>query len=284
MKSELPGLSLDDVKVGDVLLSCGRARFSQAIQLLDGGDYSHAAICVGMDSGSEPLIIESTRNGVEENPLKPDITGQKYVDVYRFKSDSGKHFGAARWPSEPVIHRANFYKDQKTRYAFNQLYLMSILIFVRKAPVGKLGKATLRYCLDQMVRFYKKDWNKQKELVTCSEMVYRCFYEADAGPNGKYGLTIRITIAPGGKLIKSITDKSTIADPALDQKTDALLQEAKALFMQTKAGSVNPSQPFRPAQPIVQSKAPNPNVNANLVTPGDLQKSPNLELLGRLRR
>ena len=65
MKSEIPiqkpPITLNDVKKGDVLLSCGRAKYSHAIRLLDGGDYSHAAICTAIDAKDGTKIIESTR-------------------------------------------------------------------------------------------------------------------------------------------------------------------------------------------------------------------------------
>jgi hypothetical protein len=287
MKREIdiqkPEIMLNDVKKGDVLLSCGRAKYSHAIRLLDGGDYSHAAICTDLDVKDGPKIIESTRIGVVENPLKPDITDQEYVDVYRFQSDTGETFGSAAWPSQPVIRRANYYRDQKTQYAFNQLYLMSILIFVRKAPIGKLGKANLRLFLDQMIRFFKENSERRKKQVTCSEMVYRCFYDADAAPKGKYGLTVRVTIGPDRQLIKGLQSSSREIHPELDGDTQRLLREAEDLFLQNQSGLRDEFAPVGQPHIILGAKAPNPNVNADLVTPRDLQMSPNLKLLGRLR-
>ena len=137
-----------------------------------------------------------------ENLLKPDITKQKYVDLYRFKSDTGKSFSSDEWPADPVVQRANFYKDQGAAYALNQLYLMSVLVFMRKAPIGKLGRANIRYWLDRMIRFYKEERTQPKEQFICSELVYRCFYEAESMPRRKYGLTIRGTIGPDGRLVK----------------------------------------------------------------------------------
>ncbi len=67
-----PDITLNDVEIGDVLLSCGRGELSRAIRLLDGGDYSHAALCVNLDERDGPKIVESTRKGVVENPLAPD--------------------------------------------------------------------------------------------------------------------------------------------------------------------------------------------------------------------
>ncbi len=54
-------VSPDDVKKGDVLLSCGWGNLSTAICLLDGGDYSHAGICVGVNANGMPLVVEATK-------------------------------------------------------------------------------------------------------------------------------------------------------------------------------------------------------------------------------
>jgi hypothetical protein len=269
-----PDINLNDVEKGDVLLSCGRGELSHAIRLLDGGDYSHAAICVNIDERDGPKIVESTRKGVVENPLAPDVSGQEYVDVYRFIGDTGERFGSAEWPHEPVIDRAHFYKDQKTQYAFNQLYLMSVLIMVRRAPLGKLGRANIRYWLDRMIRFFRDVAADQKEQVTCSEMVYRCYFEAESAPRGKFGLTIRGTLDSMGMLVKAFAPNSSAVYPELDRESRELLAEAEGLFWQLQ---------YSASEGGFRSKAANPNVCGNMVTPRDLQMSLNLELMGRLR-
>jgi hypothetical protein len=188
--------------------------------------------------------------------------------------DTGERFGSAEWPHEPVIDRAHFYKDQKTQYVFNQLYLMSVLIMVRQAPLGKLGRANIRYWLDRMVRFFRDAAADHKEQVTCSEMVYRCYYEAESAPRGKFGLTIRGTLDPMGMLVKSFAPDSAATYPELDRETRNLLSEAEGLFWQLQ---------YSASEGDFRSKAANPNVCGNMVTPRDFQMSPNLELMGRLR-
>ncbi|UCF95101.1 MAG: hypothetical protein JSW39_13440 [Desulfobacterales bacterium] len=276
-------LSLDDVKRGDVLLSCGRGEFSNAIRLLDGGDYSHAAFCVGRDRRAGPKIVEATRKGVMENPLAPDITGQEYVDVYRFTSDTGENFGSAGWPDAPVIARAHYYKDRRIQYAYDQLFMLSALIMVRKAPLGKLGRANIRFWLDRMIRCLRDDLAGGKTQVTCAELVYRCFYEAEAIPTGKYGLSIRGTLGPDGALVKTLGQADKAIYPELDAETQQRLREAEDLFWKLCSGLHRNPEPESALEAGLRSKAPNPNVYADLVTPRDLQMSSNLELMGRLR-
>ena len=123
----------------------------------------------------------------------------------------------------------------------------------------------------------------KKEQVTCSEMVYRCYYEAESTPQGKFGLTIRGTLNPNGMLIKTLAWESDAIFPELDRETRKLLAEAESLFWQVQSRLRGNSDPYSAAEGDRRSKAANPNVCGDLVTPRDLQMSPNLELMGRLR-
>lgn len=272
-----------DVKEGDVLLSHGWGKLSKAICLLDGGSYSHSAICAGTGADGVPLVIEATRKGVVAHQLKDDIAVQKYIDVYRFKADSGDTFESPEWPPEPVLDKAVYYKDKGTEYAYHQLLLMGVLVLVRKVPVGKLGRARLRYWLARFIEHFKDHPAGGKQNVVCSELVYRCFYEADAQPESKYGLTVSGTISPDGHLIRAFASGAKPAGLGLDHQTAALFQEAAKVLLQIRPGLDDNLKHLSATRSNISLKAPNPNVCADMVTPYDLQKSPNLVLIGRLR-
>lgn len=275
-------VSPDDVKKGDVLLSCGWGNLSTAICLLDGGDYSHAGICVGVNANGMPLVVEATKKGVVANQLKDDMAVQKYIDLYRFKADTGDTFGSPGWPPEPVLDRAHYYKDRGTDFAYNQLLLMGMLVLVRKAPVGKLGQAKIRYWLAKFIKHFKPNVTSGKENVTCSELTYRCFYEADA--NGKYGLDIAGTLHPDGHVIKKFATKAIPANMGLDQETISLFEEATEVLMQIRPKLHRNLNHALGSGNNITIMAANPNVCADMVTPYDMQKSPNLERIGRLKR
>lgn len=276
-------LNPGDVKEGDVLLSCGWGKLSKTICLLDGGSYSHSGICSGADVNSMPVVIEATKKGVVANQLKDDIAVQKYVDVFRFKADTGDTFESLDWPPKPVVDKAIYYQDRGTQYAYSQLFLMGMLVLLRKLPVGKLGQARLRYWLAKFIKHFEDSSTRRKENVICSELVYRCFYEADAEPQGKYGLTISGTINPDGHLIKALASGAKPADMGLDQETKALLDQAAKVLLQIRPDlQVNFSPASKPGNSL-RIKSANPNVCADMVTPYDLQKSPNLEPIGRLK-
>jgi len=280
---ETNSLGPEDVKMGDVLLSCGWGNLSTAICFLDGGDYSHAGICVGFDDDGMPLVVEATKKGVVANRLNDDMAVQKYIDLYRFKSDTGDTFDSPGWPPEPVLDRANYYKESGTDFAYNQLLLMGILVLVRKAPVGKLGQAKIRYWLAKFIKHFKANVPSGKENVTCSELTYRCFYEADATPEGKYGLDIAGTLHPDGHVIKTFAAKAP-ANMGLDQETISLFEEATEVLMQIRPKLHRNLNHALGSGNNITIMAANPNVCADMVTPYDMQKSPNLERIGRLKR
>jgi len=272
-----------DAKEGDVLLSHGWGKLSKTICLLDGGSYSHAAVCAGTGADGVPLVVEATLKGVVAHQLKDDVAAQKYIDVYRFKADSGDTFESPEWPPQPVVDRAVYYKDRGTEYAYDQLLLMGMLILVRKVPVGKLGRARLRYWLARFIEHFRGHPASGKQNVVCSELVYRCFYEAAAQPEGKYGLTISETIGPDGHLIKEFASGAKPAALGLDHRTAALFEEAAKVLLQIRPGLDDNLRPATATGSNGSLKAPNPNVCADMVTPHDLQKSPNLVIVGRLR-
>ena len=277
-------VGLGDVQVGDVLLSRGWGNLSNVICLLDGGKYSHSGICVGFDDDGMPLIVQATKQGVAVRRLKDDLAAQRYIHLYRFKSDTNETFLSPDWPPWPVINKANEYESNGTKYAYDQLLLLGIIVLARRAPVGKLGQARIRLWLDQFAEHYRAHATSKKEEVTCSELIYRCFYEADAKPPGKYGLTIRRAIGPGGHLIKAFTAGTVPPQIKLDPATvNAYKKAAKVL------GEIKPvfnPQILQPSGAIrhIRILAANPNICADMVTPYDMQHSSNLRFIGKFKR
>jgi hypothetical protein len=230
------------------------------------------------------LVVEATKKGVVANKLKDDMDVQEYIDLYRFKSDTGDNFGSPGWPPEPVLDRAHYYKDRGTDFAYSQLLLMGILVLVRKVPLGNLPQARIRYWLAEFIKYFKPRVTSGKEDVTCSELTYRCFYEAETTPAGKYGLDIAGTLHPDGHVIKMFAAKASPANMGLDQETIALFKEATEVLMQIRPEFHRNLKHTLGSGNDINIMAANPNVCADMVTPRDIQKSPNLELIGRLKR
>lgn len=265
-------MDMSEVKAGDVLLSYGDGWISDVIRLVDGGDYSHAALFDGND------IVEAGLRGVVMTPLEKEVDAQKYVDVYRFKSDSGSPFSLPDWPVKPVTQRAHYYFDKGTKYADNQLYLVGLLIAVRKLPYSRVEKAVLRAVLAMIFKLFKRIFEgKETNSVVCSELVYRSFYEAI--PKKKYGLAISGTLAPLKASLDSLVENEAVEADSHDDDIEKTVNQIEQMYWEIK-----PELAASKDEIHYLLKAGNPLVAAEMVSPHDLQLSPNLEKLGRLRK
>ena len=262
--STIPFIETGALQAGDVLLSFGDGTISDVIRLIDGGHYSHGAVFDGVE------IVEAGLRGVVKTPLDAEIQEQKYVDVYRFHSDQGDPLASPGWPADPIVKRAHDYLDKGTRYADNQLYLVGVLILLKRT-LTRVEKATLQAVLKEVFDLYKRihDGGETRSVV-CSELVYRSFYEAE--PERRYALTIKDTFGPLQAGSQPLDFPSPVASQdaayALDAEYQAMLKEFEARFRQ-----VNPL-------PLTASS----DIAAEMVSPHDLERSPNLKLIGRLRK
>jgi len=271
-KLNIAEIGMDEVAAGDVLLSYGDGWISDVIRLVDGGSYSHAAFFNGK------TIVEAGLRGVVETPLGTEVGAQKYVDVYRFKSDSGMDFSSQGWPVEPVVQRANYYFEKGTKYADNQLYLVGVLIIVRKLPHDRVDRAVLRAIIAMVFKLFKRIFEgKETKSVVCSELVYRSFYEAI--PEKKYGLTIKGTLAPLKAGLDSLVENESGGVLSGDTELHEMLEQAEQMYWK-----MNPQLASSKHEINSMLKSGNPLVAAEMVSPHDLETSPNLELIGRIRK
>lgn len=271
-KKKITEIDMNEVKAGDVLLSYGEGWISDVIRLVDGGLYSHAAFFNGES------ITEAGLRGVVSTPLENEVMAQKYVDVYRFKSDNDMNFSSPDWPVEPVIDRAKYYLEKGTKYADNQLYLVGVLIVIRKLPHNRVEKAVLRAVIDMVFKLFKRILEgKETKSVVCSELVYRSFYEAI--PEKKYGLTIKGTLAPLSVRLGSLVENESLEPYPVDEELNEMLEKAEQMYWK-----INPGLEASKNEINYLLKAGNPLVSAEMVSPHDLQISPNLELIGRIKK
>lgn len=262
-------IDISSLKAGDILLSYGDGWISDVIRLVDGGKYSHAALFDG------EMIVEAGLRGVVKTPVEHEVNAQKYVDVYRFKSDSGNYFSLPDWPSQPVIDRAHYYWDKGTKYADNQLYLVGVLIVIRKLPYWHIDKSVLRTLLALIFKLFKRIISgKETKSVVCSELVYRSFYEAI--PEKKYGLSIKGTLNPLKESLNSIVENDAGNEYERDAEIDLQIDQLSSMFQE-----INPELSTADDK-IALLKSGNPLVAAEMVSPHDLQVSPNLMKIGRI--
>ncbi|HWJ94746.1 MAG TPA: trypsin-like peptidase domain-containing protein, partial [Telluria sp.] len=176
-RKPLPGF-IHQLEAGDVLLYSGTGILSEGIKFFTNSDVSHAALYLGGQGG---LIGEAVDAGVVPRPPSVSFPGHEWVVVHRLP---------ARRDMAPVLQRADFYLKQGLRYAYPQLVLLGILLLVKRVrPSGVLGKmlqAVFIAAADTLNRFV----DSGRDLMICSEFVYRCFDEATPAADGPYRLEV----------------------------------------------------------------------------------------------
>lgn len=221
---------LDELRPGDILLHNGTSWISKLILLLDGGEHSHASIYVGKRNSDErtdvPSIIEATIPQVRYEDLVSRLKHHdNFIDVFRWHSPDKHEIGSEKFPSQPVLEQGDGYVGHK--YAYHQLVFVALLIVTKMLgkELSKMQKLVVRLAtkaLDKMIG------RGQRQLV-CSELVYRCFNEAETP--GPYRLSV------GGGYLKKMS-LTSIGDrkPALSEpdeptgpdsdRVDELLEKA----------------------------------------------------------
>src|SRR5262249_7115548 len=66
-------------------------------------------------------------------------------------------------------------------YAYHQIVLLAILSLTRRIPLPPVGRRLVRVALDQAAGVLNSLVEDGRQLMICSEFVYRCYDEAHAG-------------------------------------------------------------------------------------------------------
>lgn len=261
---------------GDILLCQGLGETSEAIRVLDGGVYSHAAIWSG------DAVIESTTPEVVEWPLEESLRAhpRSIVDVYR---------SAVPALGADVVRAARRYVGR--RYSFGDLFLGAVITVSTGAFPSEKQLSFLNFG-SRFNAFLALDDEEPDELVTCVELVVRAYFQC--------GARIRIDPCCAGHLDVDVL-LAGIARFAIDGKGDlpdsASVGDAwlhlrrsyarKLALMLARRPCEAPT--IAPAVPVRLSSEHEPHLRAagfewaaNLVTPRHLATSPDLTFQGRL--
>ncbi|AKL96297.1 hypothetical protein CACET_c28520 [Clostridium aceticum] len=265
----MKNIKFDDLHHGDVLLCRGEGWLSDLIVLFDGGIYSHAALYAGKEDNIH-YVIHATKKGMLKMELAL-LSSETFTDVFRFNKNSHK-LGDEGYPYEPVISIGQHYVDEKTKYAFDHLILLALLGITRKIPLDVTSKKIMRSILDNATAYIFEMLDKGTTPMVCSELVYRCFDEADLEKKYQLGietLTIEDLKDTLKKEVLKIKDSDEIA-----QELDKELMEAKEKFVEAWS-KVKQGENTIHGLPLDPASA--------CVTPKDLEKSPDLQKIGRLQ-
>jgi len=169
-------LKISDLSPGDVLLYQGTALISRAIQLLDGTDFSHAALYLGGDT-----VGEAVSAGLVRRSFAAGSAGL-WVQAHRLKESVPN--------MDPVLAVANAYLDEGPRYGYEQLLLLAFLCLTRKLKVAPSLHALMRRSLDAAAALLTRLLSQNSQPMICSEFVFRAYDEALPAPNDAYSLWI----------------------------------------------------------------------------------------------
>jgi len=186
---------------GDVLLFRGKSFISWAIRAFDGSSVNHAALALGPD-----LMGEAAGDGLKTASIS-DSTRASRCTVVRCH--------ASGLDSAPVVRRGQAYLRGRVPYAYQQIVLLAILSLTRCFPLPPIGRRLVRATLDQAAAALNDLVEKGRQLMICSEFVFRCYDEADpeASPNPYQLMVMPAEFGRGG---------GTLLEWALDRDSATL--------------------------------------------------------------
>jgi hypothetical protein len=182
----MDNLTFLDLHPGDILLCKGEGWISDLIVLFDEGPYSHAALYAGVING-EHSVIQATERGMLCCPIK-SLEEEIFTDVFRFNKNNHQ-IGMEDYPYDPIYKVGNGYVAAGTKYAFSHLVMLAILAATRDIPLDPTTQKILRIVLDNAAAFIFKLRDEGKTPMVCSELVYRCFDEADASKKYQFAVS-----------------------------------------------------------------------------------------------
>ncbi|HEX7035242.1 MAG TPA: hypothetical protein VF210_05680 [Pseudomonadales bacterium] len=261
---ELPTLTESDLAPADVLLWRGRDWADRLIPRLDRGRYADAGVYDGQ------RVIVCGRCGVERRPPFP-------ADVYRFHHD-GRPLGRYGLSAQAVLAGADAYLAAGPEHRGTSEYLLGLLLIMRRTGHSRLRRLSVEAAgtplLSALRRTIGHVYPAGTTALTGSELVTELFGAAGR----RSGLPYHILSAPAARHPRG-------AWPPTSGRYEHLMQEIEELLTRAKPDlpvAVSRARATAPGghQPVA---AGGPLAPACLVTPGDLEHSPSLIRIGRLR-
>lgn len=166
-----------EIRAGDVLLFNGDSFISKAIRLFDGAPVNHAALA--LDGGQ---LGEAAGSGLRFASVAGAVAHNNFT-VIRALPD----------PVDvaPVVKRGQSYVQDGAKYAYQQIAFLAILGLTRQVPLPPIGRRMMRAVLDKAAAALNALVESDRQLMICSEYVYRCYDEAhDGAPPNPYALNV----------------------------------------------------------------------------------------------
>ena len=273
-------LEAKDVRPGDLLLHLGKSQISALVAWFGDAIYSHIALM--SDAGE---FIEAAPGGARKVPLARrlgQVNDYHFIDLYRPTARGGQVANAAQIAA--VLRRATHYLGSP--YPFDLLAQLGVISALRgRMPENNIARWIIRLAIDAAM-------DRDASRVMCSEIVYRALAEAPTTPAASMAPAIVVSaplLLPFPeidleKLMKELEAmiKSESVPHALGVKGELPLstQHSDSALAADYAA-------VRERLGVGLSKATDvivvPNPNPKTVSPADLERSPSVRLVGRLR-
>jgi Permuted papain-like amidase enzyme, YaeF/YiiX, C92 family len=303
----IQSIGVADLQMGDVLLSEGDSELSRAIRSLDGGRYSHAGLWAG------EALIESTLPVVRCASLAEAAEHALVIDVYRHRT--------AERVRPAVLDAARGYLSRP--YGALNLGLSTLVVALSTLMPGEWSSLNLLYGAGNLKRIAgllraTVAAELRSPQVTCVELVGRAFSEASASLSIHLEGHGRFDALEFLKAVRGLVERMRDAEP--DELEVALpateLQWLVELESSVAAGQGAPAEdpnawqgirrqwatdlgmeaaslPADPESPLLELSAPEIRATRlvvgrtwvpELLTPRQLERSPELELRGRIHQ
>jgi hypothetical protein len=283
-------IAVAELEPGDVLLSLGDSEISRAIQGLDGGKYSHAALFTG------DTVIESTLPCVAEVPLEESLAehARVYVDVFRHRSAGAR--------TEAVVREARAFVGRP--YAHGELVMGALIIATSAWIPSKQWQVKFLMDACGFNFFMQEDLAPRAgELVTCTQLAVLSYCRAglplSIRPTPPARVDVGAFVRAGSALLReAMQARGPVVRPAgLGDDDEVEVDEASWRAVQARLGAgyaaITGLTPFDASEtvsdgglhgfhrpPLFEAGL---NWRAERVTPRYLQESPSLDRLGQLR-
>jgi hypothetical protein len=266
-----PDLEQADLRPGDFGLTLGRSQISKLIAWAGDSLYSHAFLVFDQNQ-----LIEAAPGGVRLVPIARRMREPSLLlfDVYRPSNSQGYSYQEREILAMQAQAREYVGRD----YPMNELMQLGLMSALRnKIQVPEPLRWILRIALDAVIR------DDPKEMV-CSELIFRILREAKVEPKGTLEPSIinpvrshaampPIDLVALWREIEQLFPKAQAAELAQRQAISEAELEEKAAFIRAKYASAA----LKTTVFIV------PNPNPKTIFPADLERSPSVRFLARMR-
>ncbi|HET9473003.1 MAG TPA: hypothetical protein VFO82_03865 [Steroidobacteraceae bacterium] len=255
------------LREADVVLSRGIGTLSDIIVGLDGGTYSHAAFYDG------EMFIQAMKKGVSRTEPVGIPGEQEFLDDFRFHTLDGRILGhgANEVTPQPVT-------DEATRmigleFDYGALVQALRMLHVRRNAPAAWDDRWAAVLRNEMAAYRRDKHDPNETKLTCTELVTRAFWNAtQSGTNRDYAIWVQY------QRPKPADFRSDEYDRVLDESARFLADEDPQFSVDAAAMSHDFPDTLKPGDVIAGS----PRLQAQFVTPYDLEHSSSMTGLGRI--